>query len=402
MKPCSITSLAVSLIVLVVFCPSKSLAQTYTESVLYNFPSGNTTSPSNIVLDSAGNLYGVTYSGGTYGVGSIFEVSASGVFSILHSFNPNEYRSPNCGYYPWGLVISSSGDLYGTTSQGGLFLNSDDVWGGVAFKFSTATKQYSVLHKFGNSSSDGVIPAGPLTFAPNGNLYGMTNYGGTTGDGTIFEVTPEGVETVEYSFPAALTYPTSNVFRDNKGDFYGLAYYGTTLFEVTASGENKILNSGIGAIGSELYDLGRSAAGNFYGEFSYEALSGLSYSGLWEVHSSNDLLSEYYFVDGCSSSFCSSLSVPQGPFVFSNGNIYGTTIGARNATGTFVNGAVYEFSQATGVVNTLYTFCSVPNCADGSQPRSGVTADSKGNLYGTTWSGGANDNGVVFKLTVSN
>lgn len=400
MKPCSLTLLAVSLFVLFVYCPSKSLAQTYTESVLYNFPSGNI-SPSNIVLDSAGNLYGVTYSGGTYGVGSIFEVSASGVFSTLYSFNPNNYRSPNSGYYPWGLVISTSGDLYGTTSQGGLFLNSDDVWGGVVFKFSTSTKKYSVLHKFGKSSSDGLIPAGPLTFASNGNLYGMTNYGGTTRDGTIFEVTPKGVETVEYSFPAALTYPTSNVFRDNKGNFYGLADFGTTLFEVTASGENKILNSGIGAIGSELYDLGRSAAGNFYGEFSYEAASGLSYSGLWEVLSSDDVLSEYYFVDGCSSLFCSSLSVPAGPFVFSNGNIYGTTIGDRDATGTFVNGAVYEFSQATGVVQTLYTFCSLPNCADGGQPRSGVTADSKGNLFGTAWSGGTYDNGVVFKLTVS-
>ncbi len=399
MKPCSITLLAVSLLVLVVYCPSKSLAQTYTESVLYNFPSANL-SPSNIVLDSAGNLYGVTFSGGTFGVGSIFKVSANGVFSTIYSFNPNKYRSPNSGYYPWGLVIDSSGNLYGTTNQGGLFLNSDDEWAGVVFKFSTSTKKYTVLHRFGSSSSDGLIPAGPLTFSSNGNLYGMTNYGGTTGDGTIFEVTPAGVETVDYSFPATLTYPTSNVFRDSKGNFFGLADFGTTLFEVTAGGQSKILNNGIGAIGSELYDVGRSAAGNFYGEFSNQADSGLSYSGLWEVRSSDDVLSQYYFVDGCSS-LCSSLSVPDGPFVFSNGNIYGTTIGARNATGTWVNGAVYEFSQATGVVNTLYTFCSLANCADGSQPRSGVAADSKGNLYGTTWSGGASGNGVVFKLTVS-
>src|SRR5580692_7011185 len=104
MKPRAIALLAAWLIALLVYCPSKSLAETYTETVLYNFPSGNATSPSNIVLDSAGNLYGVTYSGGTYGVGSIFEVSAIGVFSILYSFNPNQYRSPNSGYYPWGLV----------------------------------------------------------------------------------------------------------------------------------------------------------------------------------------------------------------------------------------------------------------------------------------------------------
>lgn len=400
MKPCSLTLFAVSLIALVVYCPSKSLAQTYTESVLYNFPSANL-SPSNVVLDSAGNLYGVTYSGGTYGVGSIFEVSASGVFSTIYSFNPNKYSSPNSGYYPWGLVIDSSGNLYGTTNQGGLFSNSYDEWGGVVFKFSTATKKYSAVHKFGNSSSDGFTPAGPLTFAADGNLYGMTSQGGTTHYGTIFEVTPKGVETVKYNFPSTLPYPTSNVFRDNKGDFYGLVDYGTTLFEVTASGESKILNNGLGVIGSEFYDVGRSAAGNFYGEFAYESASGLSYSGLWEVLSNDDVLTEYYFVDGCSSSSCSSLSVPQGPFVFSNGNIYGTTLGARDSTGAFINGAVYKFSQSTGVVDTLYTFCSLSNCADGSQPRSGVAADSKGNLYGTTWSGGSSNNGVVFKLTVS-
>ncbi len=327
MKPCSLTVLAVSLIALVVYSPSKSLAQTYTESVLYNFPSANL-GPSNLVIDSAGNLYGVTYLGGTYGVGSIFEVSAGGVFSTLYSFNPRGYSSPNSGYYPWGLVISSSGDLYGTTNQGGVIVGGES-WGGVVFKFDTATKKYVALHKFGQSSTDGYIPAGPLTFAADGNLYGMTNYGGTTPYGTIFEVTPEGVETVKYSFPSTLSYPTSNVFRDNKGNFYGLADGGTTLFEVTANGESKILNNGIGAIGSELYDVGRSASGNFYGKFAYESASGLSYSGLWEVLSSDDVLTQYFFVDGCSAS-CSSLSTPYGPFAFSNGNIYGTTIGARD------------------------------------------------------------------------
>ncbi len=400
MKGCSLSLLAVSLFALVLYCPSNSLAQSYTESVLYNFPSANL-AQSNVVLDSAGNLYGLTYSGGTYGVGSIFEISASGAFSTIYNFNPNNYGTPNSGYYPWGLVIDSAGNLYGTTNQGGLIIDGS-FWGGVVFKFSSATKKYAVLHKFGSLSSDGNTPAGPLTFASDGNLYGMTNYGGTSGYGTIFEVTPKGVETVKYSFPSTLAYPTSNVFRDGKGNFYGLADYGTTLVEVTASGQSKILNNGIGAIGSELYSVGRSAAGNFYGQFGYESASGLSYSGLWEVRGSDDTLSEYYFADGCSSSSCPSLSVPDGPFVFSNGNIYGTSIGARDASGAFINGAVYEFNQTTGVVNTLYSFCSLPNCADGSQPRSGVALDSKGNLYGTTWSGGTSDNGVVFKLTLNN
>ena len=204
------------------YSPSKSLAQTYTESVLYNFPSANL-GPSNLVIDSAGNLYGVTYLGGTYGVGSIFEVSAGGVFSTLYSFNPRGYSSPNSGYYPWGLVISSSGDLYGTTNQGGVIVGGES-WGGVVFKFDTATKKYvalqqvwPVVHRWRD------ISPWPLTFAADGNLYGMTNYGGTTPYGTIFEVTPEGVETVKYSFPSTLSHPTSNVFRDNKGNFYGLA-----------------------------------------------------------------------------------------------------------------------------------------------------------------------------------
>jgi uncharacterized repeat protein (TIGR03803 family) len=401
MKRSSFGLLATVLFAAVVCC-----AQTYTESVVYNFPSqpfNNTTSPSNLVIDSAGSLYGVTYTGGTYGVGNIFKVSASGVFSTLYNFNPNNYSEPNSGFYPCCLVISSSGDLYGTTYQGGLFVDGD-TWGGVVFKFDTATKKYSVLHKFGATSSDGFVPAGPLTLASNGNLYGMTNYGGTLLVGTIFEVTPKGVETVEYSFPDALTYPTSNVLRDNKGDFYGLADYGTTLFEVTSSGENKILNNGLGTIGGYPGYMGRSAAGNFYGEFYYEGSNpDIVYSGLWEVLSSDDVLSEYYFTDGCTDPACPSLAAPQGPLLFSNGEIYGTTLGARNeTTGDYINGAVYKFSESTGIASTLYNFCSLKNCADGSQPSSGVTSDSKGNLYGTTAYGGANDVGVVFKLTVSN
>jgi uncharacterized repeat protein (TIGR03803 family) len=388
-------------------------AQTYTESVLYNFPDSGFLFPTTLVMDSAGNLYGTT----TYGpiaddFGTIFELTTGGVFSTLYTF-----AGGTDGAYPCCLVINKSGDLYGTTYQGG-------VGYGTVFKFATTKKKFSTLHEFGRTSAtDGLDPTGPLTMDSAGNLYGMTSAGGKNVDcmngsgseagcGTIFEVTSKGSESTLHNFTSSLGPPFGNVLRTSKGSFYGVGGGGylpvtaNVLFEVTSSGVESVLNDdlGLGQSGYNVYSgyVSRSAAGNFYGGFGYQVTCGSSscnYSGLWEVVGSDDVLSEYYFTYDCSAG-CTNMVDPDGPLLLSGGNIYGTAEfgGSANV------GAVFEFNESSATETVLYNFTGLFNnpSPDGSTPGSGVIADSEGSLYGTTYSGGTYGYGTVFKLTKNN
>jgi uncharacterized repeat protein (TIGR03803 family) len=342
-------------------------------------------------MDSTGNLYGTTLAGGSRvktcaeSCGTIFELSAKGVLSTLYSFT----ASGSAGFSPCCLVMSKSGDLYGMTYHGG-----HDGCGAV-FEYVTTTKKFSTLHEFGNVSTDGCQPIGLLILDAAGDLYGITYGGGTNGEGTIFEVTPKGVESVVYSFTpvtGVTGYPLSNVVQGDKGYFYGLAYNG--LYEVTPSGIASILNSGLavsaGSIGPEGY-IARSAAGNFYGGYYYVSGSTRN-SGLWEVLGSNDALLEYDFLSGCT--ICSGPEAPFSPFLFSGDNIYGTSLGG----GTSYEGTVFDFDESTGSETNLYSFCQASNCTDGEEPEWNVIADSEGSLYGSTSYGGADGSGTIFKL----
>jgi uncharacterized repeat protein (TIGR03803 family) len=344
-------------------------------------------------MDSAGNLYGTTLTGGSRvkscaeSCGTIFEFSAKGVLSTLYSFTAgSDGNAPCC------LVMSSSGDLYGFTYYGGL-------GSGTVFKFATKTKKFTTLHEFGSVANDGAHPIGLLVLDSAGDLYGVTSDGGINGNGTIFEVTPQGVETIFYSFTSVTRYPLTNVVQGNKGDFYGVSYNGQ-LFEVTSGGVLSILNTGLDLGQDDPVSQGyiaRSTAGNIYGEFYYTIYSGGNstfYAGLWEVDGSNDTLSQYDFLDGCITD-CTAPE-PDAPLLLSGDNIYGTSLG----DGASYEGAVFEFDESTGIETTLYSFCpNLPNCTDGANPEWNVVADSEGNLYGTTSYGGEYGFGTIFKLT---
>jgi len=379
--------LAVSLIALDLYSPSKSLAQTYTESVLYSFaetPSG-TAAPGKLVMDSAGNLYGTSLTSGprvkncAESCGTIFELSAKGVFSTLYQFGGGAN-----GHAPCCLVMDKSGNLYGLASGGSA--------AGTVFKFAPKTKKFTVLHQFG-TGSDGAYPFGLLSFNSAGNLYGVTSTGGTNGEGTIFQVTPNGVETVLYNFTSETFYPITNVVQDHAGDFYGVSYNGQ-LYKVTSGGVLSILNSGLdlGQLNPVAFGyMVESTVGNFYGEFYYST-SG-RHAGLWEVLGSNDSLSEYDFLNGCTP--CDGVE-PEGPLTLSGDSIYGTSLG----DGAFYQGAVFQFDESTDTETTLYSFCpNLPSCTDGATPEWNVLPDSAGNLYGTTAYGGTDGFGTIFKLT---
>jgi uncharacterized repeat protein (TIGR03803 family) len=164
--------------------------RTGAETVLYSFTgkSGDGAQPyAGLIRDASGNLYGTTYIGGLAGKGTVFKLDASGHETVLHSFTD----SPD-GASPYaGLLRDASGDLYGTTSYGGA------AGKGTVFKLDSVGKM-TVLHSF-TGGSDGENPSAALIMDASGNLYGTTMdggngaqcpYGVTNGCGTVFKLTP--------------------------------------------------------------------------------------------------------------------------------------------------------------------------------------------------------------------
>lgn len=379
-------------------------AQTYTESILYSFGASATdgTNPNaGLVMDSAGNLYGTTVYGGSncssgY-CGSVFKLTSSGTETILHSFT----GTPDGGTPLASLAIDKNGNLYGTTETGGSY-----GWG-TAFKI-TAAGTYSILHSFGKLRSDGSVVYGPLTLDSAGNIYGTTAAGGSAstycnslgsrGCGTIYKITAAGTESVLYKFTGQNdgANPIGNLIRDGKGNLYGVTSVSSSgtksgvLFKVTAQGAETTMYAfpydGSGAFNAFI---ARNSAGNFYGTVN-TSFPGFD-SGVWEV-ASGGVETNYFFCTNCSNTSPSGYPFI-GPVMFSGGNLYGT---AENG-GANEAGVVYEFSPTNGAETVLYNFGS--DSTDGTEPIGGVITDSAGNLYGTTSKGGKYGKGAVFKLT---
>lgn len=156
----------------------------WTESTIYLFQNGSDGAfpKSDLIMDAGGNLYGTTSTGGSGGGGTIFELTpsqGSWTFSVLYSF-------PGPGDGPYGpLLIDSSGNLYGATLEGGAYQQ------GSIFKLTPSNGgwTYTSLHDF-TDGGDGRSPYGHLTLDGNGNLYGTAGWGGATGNGVVWEITP--------------------------------------------------------------------------------------------------------------------------------------------------------------------------------------------------------------------
>jgi uncharacterized repeat protein (TIGR03803 family) len=206
---------------------------------------------------------------------------------------------------------------------------------------------------------NGTNGATPWTFmqalvqGTDGNLYGTTNGGGAHSGGTVFKMTPSGTLKVLYSFCA----------QPNCAD------------------------------GSGPQGLVLGTDGNFYGA-TYGAGGAYGRGTIFKISPSGTLKVLYSF---CSPAIhCDDSAYPNGITLGYDGNFYGTTndspIGPAGA------GTVFKITP-TGVLTTLWTFCSQPNCADGGNPATTVIQGTDGNFYGTTQEGGATFNGTVFKIT---
>jgi len=210
------------------------------ENVLHKFNgSDGTSAETQLVQDSAGNLYGAVAGGNGYGV--VFKMDRSGRETILYNFSGG---ADGCGPAP-GVIRDSAGNIYGETLTGGLGFCSDGY--GVVFKLDMNGNE-TVLHTF--QGSDGATPDSILLVDSKGNLYGTTRSGGssegcTGGCGTVFELSPQNgnwSETVLYNFCSVSgctdgSQPTrSALVRGTSGTLYGTTVFGGTYANCSGQG----------------------------------------------------------------------------------------------------------------------------------------------------------------------
>jgi uncharacterized repeat protein (TIGR03803 family) len=319
-----------------------------------------------LVLDQEGNLYGTTSYGGIGTgncggpCGSVFELmppslpGESWTESVLYSFCANSTTKCQDGGTPAGqLIVDASSNLYGTTTMGGLGAGSGRE-GGTVFELSPGVGgwTHTTLYNFcvngnGRICPDGDQPQAGVTFDKAGNLYGTTMSGGTKnskGAGTVFEISPGS---------NGWTHKTLVAFNP------------------------------IGSLASPLGTVSFDAAGNLYSTVSGAA------GGVFQLQRKARKERNFLFntQDGGSPA--------AGVIVDAKSNsLYGTTVGG----GTVQDGVVFKIASS-GRETVLYDFCQQASCADGQYPYSSLIEDQAGNLYGTTYKGGTNNQGVVFEIT---
>ncbi|HXM20736.1 MAG TPA: choice-of-anchor tandem repeat GloVer-containing protein [Terriglobales bacterium] len=259
-------------------------------AVLHNFhrAAGGLYPEARVVLDSSGNLYGTTATGGnSTASGVVFKLDKFGRETVLYTFTCpicNGKKGGGFGYPTGGVIRDSGGNLFGTAS-GGTKTKYCSSGCGVVYKIDK-TGVGSVLYNF-KWGTDGMIPGGNLIMDAAGNLYGTTRMGGNSGCfenygcGIVFKVDPSGKETVLYRFSGGKDggIPTGGLALDSQGNLYGttsiggangcfMTYSGCgTIFKVAPGGALTILYTFMGGTdgGYPNPDLVKDDAGNLYG-----------------------------------------------------------------------------------------------------------------------------------------
>ena len=340
--------------------PIVSYAQEF--SVITNFGGANGNGPAaGLVQGPDGNFYGTTINGGIGdgsdmclppygGCGTVFTATPDGTVTTLYSF----CSQANCsdGSYPSAtLVRGPDGNYYGTTVQGGI--NSYGTSYGTVFRI-TPTGTFAQLYSFcaQRYCPDGFWPVNGLVLASDGNFYGTTDGGGAYDGGTVFKITPSGSLTTIYSFCATRgcpdgSAPQAALLQAADGNLYGTTWGGGTANDGT------VFRITLGGALTTLY--------------SFNGQDGMG---------------------------------PQAALIqATDGNFYGTTEEGgvqNNNCGSNGCGTVFKITP-TGALTTIYTFSG----PDGGLAVAGLLQAKDGDLYGTTWNGGAYSVGTVFKLTTS-
>ena len=251
-----------------------TLDSTGNERVMYSFTGGpDGENPDGaLLIDANGNLYGVAL-GGSAGNGVVFKLDRLGTLTPIHTF-----QNGTDGRGPYGdLIWDPAGHLYGTTTQGGLY------GGGTVYELSpqqNGTWDETILYNF-TGGADGNYPVAGVIRDDDGNLYGTTQSGGTSGNGVVFKVDMHGNESVLYSFTGGTDggFPQADLVRDQHGNLYGTTLFGGVpggcgggpgycgvVFKLDTAGRETVLYAFTGqADGQGPNGLLRDQNGNLYG-----------------------------------------------------------------------------------------------------------------------------------------
>lgn len=322
--------------------------------VLYSFAGGlgGGNAATQIVFDAQGNAYGTSVQGGNAGCGTVFRLhpTAHGAWqeTVLYNFSCfSDGKNPH-----GGVVRDAQGNLYGTTTAGGLSGGCTGDGCGVIFKLASSGSE-SVLYTF-QGKNDGFGPGSPLAFDGAGNLYGTAPDGGKYGHGVVFTLTASGGQ-----WHFAVIHAFSG--RDD----------GST-----------------GSLGPVLLN----AQGALYGvtELGGSHQAGVAYR-MDHVSGSTWKFATVYTLKGKPDG-----ANPYGGLIESGGKLYGTAY-FGGASG---NGAVFELTPQAGSYGERIVY-SFKGGNDGRLPTSTLFAGSDGRLYGTTSMGGGTscDCGAIFSLS---
>ncbi|MGA2904423.1 MAG: choice-of-anchor tandem repeat GloVer-containing protein [Candidatus Korobacteraceae bacterium] len=382
--------------------------------VLHNFTSqeggGEGDMGDGVTIDNAGNLYGITNSGGNNSAGLAYKLDrwADWTLDSLYSFAGGySGRSPN------GVIVGPNGTLYGGALGGnqsyGLVFNLTPS--PTACLSAPCSWNENILYQFtGNTDAEaGTVSA----FDAAGNLYGISSYGGAYGYGAVFELTPSSAgwtEQILYSFTGASDGAyTSSLLVGQDGNLYGTAsgggaYGSGVVFQLTPSGNGwteSVLYSfqGTGIDGQEPSYLGQDGAGNLYG-IAFWYYDG-SDAPIFTLQKSGGgwVFSEYLIHHNYSD-----IEMAGNLIVDAAGNLYGTEGGGQGCSGGKCNGTpdqnyvfadIFQASYGSGgwqyrdVVYFNYQYFN----AGGP-----LALDAQGNLYGATWACGTNNLGTIWEL----
>lgn len=319
-------------------------------------------------------------------------------FTTLHSFDQSD------GIGPGELIQAMDGNFYGTTAYGGAYNNCNTgISCGTVFKI-TPEGTLITLHSFCAQAGcpDGKSPNGGLIQGADGNFYGTTIAGGAFDGGTVFQITPEGTLTTLHSFCAQTdcldpAQPMAGLIQAADGNFYGTTAWGG------AYGGGTVFKITPGGALTTLHSFdgtggvgrGRLIQATDESFYGTTTFGGASGSGTIFTITSEGMLTTLRIFGSESPDG----SYPNNLIQANDGNFYGTTYGGgANRVGT-----VFRITAA-GTLTTLYSFCSETKCFDGDHLLGGLIQASDGNFYGTANEGGANNCalegcGTIFEIT---
>ncbi|HEY6447386.1 MAG TPA: choice-of-anchor tandem repeat GloVer-containing protein [Acidobacteriaceae bacterium] len=404
----SVSAIAAGLLACASFSPPMARAQSPNASdhfrVLLQYPNptdaGGPTA--RLLRDDEGILYGVG-GGGNDNDGVVFKLSPGGQETVLYSFNGTD------GSYPkGGLVRDADGNLYGTTAYGG------PKGYGTVFKL-TPDGVFTVLHKF-HGAPDGATPRGDLLLGADGNIYGTTTEGGTgcpnpygpTGCGTVFKITPAGKESILYRFTDSPdgAHPEAGLVADADGNLYGATGQGGiiyarefalgTVFRVTPDGQETVLYSFNGSAAGDGQNPDATLIwdefGNLLGTTTEGGPNGggtvfrLSLTGVESVL--------YSFPTSSTDGYAPNAGLVRDR----DGNLFGTTVNGGNETngcGGSGCGTVFRLTP-NNAETIIHSFIDTGN--NGCVLYSGLTAGRDRTLYGSTLFCGTTGNGTIFAI----